>query len=146
MTDGSLKLKARDAEDAQVISAVLQDAIVPVCDIIYRPAEKDFVMIAQRFCREGEGKDRGGCFERVRSAIHVKGVLGTQSQGIDFTHATGMLDLLAVMPEEDGLQFVFAGGGRIRLKLADWLLVLEDFGAPWPTTHCPSHPGENPPA
>ncbi len=146
MTDGSLKLKARDAEDVQVISAVLQDAIVPVCDIIYRPAEKDFVMIAQRFCRGGEDGDRGGCFERVRTAVHVKGVLGVQSQGVDLTHVADMLDLLAVMTEESGLQFVFAGGGRIRLKLAGWLLALEDFGAPWPTSHCPSHPGENPPA
>ena len=144
MTGQPLKLKAKDAEDVQVISAVLQDAIVPVCDVIYRPEEQDFVMIAQRFCREGEGGEPG--FGRVRAAVHVKGVLGTQSQGIDFGHPAGMLDLLAVMPEQDSLQFVFAGGGRIKLKLANWFLVLEDFGEPWPTAHCPSHPGENPPA
>jgi hypothetical protein len=137
MTAKPLKLRAKDSEDVQVISAILQDAIVPVVDIVYRPEEKDFVMIAQRFCRDKEGQ--GDCFERIRAAVHVTGVAGVQRQGIDQGKPDTMLDLLAVMPEKGSLQFVFAGGGKIKLKLADWSLILEDFGEPWPAVCEPCH-------
>jgi hypothetical protein len=140
MSGKLLKLKAKDAEDLQVISTVLQDAIVPVCDMIYRPEEKDFVMVAQRFCCEG--KERAattGCFERICSALHIKGVEAAQLQGIDLAKTDAMLDLLAVMPEGKVLQLIFAGGGKIRLQLGDWVVILEDFGEPWPTTQQPQH-------
>jgi len=138
-----LKLKAKDAEDVQVISAILQDAIVPVVDMAWRPEEKDFVMVVQRFCRERhDEKDDESCFERVRCAVHVKGVESVQLQGIAQDRPDDMLDLLAVMPEKGNLQFIFAGGGKVRLKLADWSLILEDFGEPWPTVCEPQHERE----
>ena len=136
MTDKPLKLRAKDSEDVQVISAILQDAIAPVVDMAYRPAEKDFIMIVQRFCRDEHG---GTSFERVRCAVHVHGVTGAQLHGIDQARTEDMLDLLAVMPEANSLQFVFAGGGRIKLNLADWSLILEDFGEPWPAMCEPCH-------
>jgi hypothetical protein len=143
MTGKPLKLKAKDAEDMEVISAVLQDAIAPVSDMIYRPEEKDFVMVVQRFCRESHGEGDGPCFERVRAAVHVRGVTGAQVQNIDQSQVGDMLDLLAVMPEKGALQFVFAGGGKIRLKLGDWALILEDFGEPWPASCEPCHENTN---
>ncbi len=138
MTGKPLKLRAKDVEDMQVISAVLQDAIAPVCDMAYRPEEKDFVMVVQRFCRESHDKE-GTCFERMRSAVHVLGVESAQLQNIDQSRSEDMLDLLAVMLDKDGLQLVFAGGGKIRLKLGDWSLILEDFGEPWPASCEPCH-------
>jgi len=143
VTGAALKLKAKDAEDIQVISAILQDAIVPVCDMIWRPEEKDFIMVVQRFCRESKnGQDGDACFERKRSVVHVRGVDEVQLQGIDRSNPEGMLDLLAIMPESDKLQFIFAGGGKIRLGLGDWTLILEDFGEPWPAACEPCHEGE----
>ena len=59
---GLLKLKAKDAEDIQVISAVLQDSIVPVVDMQYDAADKSFIMVVQRLCREdkvGAACERG---------------------------------------------------------------------------------------
>jgi hypothetical protein len=141
MTGKPLRLKAKDAEDVQVISAILQDAIAPVCDMIWRPEEKDFVMVVQRFCREHHEEGGEPCFERVRCAVHVRGVESAQLQGIDQSRTEDMLDLLAVMPVSQALQFIFAGGGKIRLKLADWSLILEDFGQPWPTVCEPHHEG-----
>jgi hypothetical protein len=132
-----LRLKAEDAEDLQVISAILQDAIVPLVDVTYRTKEKDFILIAQRFCREQ--KSDGKCFERIRCAVHVTGVGGVQVQKIERKAANEMLELLAVMPEGKSLHFVFAGGGKMKLKLNDWMLFLEDFGEPWPAMCEPCH-------
>ena len=138
-----LKLQAKDPEDVQVISAVLQDAIAPVVDMIFRPDQKDFVMVVHRFRSEGARDPVTGCHERVRCAVHVNGVSGAQVQGIDQARPGGILDLLAVIPENGNLHFIFAGGGKIRLKLDDWSMILEDFGEPWPTAKCPHHPDEN---
>ena len=48
--DGAaLKLRAEDAEDLAVISACLQDALVPVRDLAYVPEDRTFLLVANRF-------------------------------------------------------------------------------------------------
>ncbi len=137
-TNGILKLRAQDAEDIQVISAVLQDAIVPVCDMAYQPSEKNFVIVAQRLRREAE---EGAC-ERICSALTIKSVTAAKTSNFDPHNHEGMLDLLAVMlePSRTALHLIFAGDARIRLEIAaDWAAALEDFGQPWPAQCTPCH-------
>jgi Protein of unknown function (DUF2948) len=132
MTD-LLKLKAKDAEDVQVVSAVLQDAIAPVVDMDYRAADKNFIMVVQRLCREDPAK------ERICCALNLRGVESVQTHGFHPAETERMLDLLAIMPEGDVLQLIFASDARIRFRLKDWSLMIEDFGARWPA-HCePCH-------
>lgn len=46
---GPLRLLARGQEDLQIIAACLQDALVPLADVLYQKREKRFVMVANRF-------------------------------------------------------------------------------------------------
>ena len=46
---GPLRLLARGQEDLQIIAACLQDALVPLTDVLYQKREKRFVMVANRF-------------------------------------------------------------------------------------------------
>jgi len=131
-----LKLKAKDAEDVQVISAVLQDAIVPLCDIAWQPEEKNFVMVTQRLCREA--KDRRN-LERVCCAVNLRGAKSVQTYGIDLTDRKRMLDLLMMIIEGPALHFVFAGDAQIRVKLENWSMIIEDFGETWPAACEPCH-------
>ena len=67
-----LALIARDAEDLEVISSILQDAVVPINEMAFIEEENRFILIASRFCREdkaGEGETRDGVFERVNCAL-----------------------------------------------------------------------------
>lgn len=131
-----LKLRAEDAEDVQVMSAVLQDSIVPVCDMTYRPQSKSFVMVAQRLCREAEGAKP----ERICSALTISGVTNVQMRGFDQQQPDLLLDLLAVILDPARqLTLIFAGNARIRLDLAGWKAALEDFGEPWPALCSPCH-------
>jgi hypothetical protein len=50
-----LKLRAFDAEDLQALAACLQDALVTLADMAWIPAERRFVMVANRFCWECGG-------------------------------------------------------------------------------------------
>ena len=130
-----LKLQAKDAEDVQVISAVLQDAIVPLVDIAWTPAEKHFVMVTQRLCRETEDHK----LHRICCAVNMRGVESVQTQGIDLNDRTRMLDLLMMTMEGNALHFVFAGGAQIKVKLGAWAMIIEDFGEAWPAGCEPCH-------
>ncbi|MBV5335567.1 DUF2948 family protein, partial [bacterium] len=53
-----IKLRAEDEEDLAVISACLQDAILPVAEMCFERAARRFVLVANRFkweCADGAG-------------------------------------------------------------------------------------------
>jgi hypothetical protein len=148
-----LKLRGEDAEDMAVIAACLQDAVVPVEDMIFRPGSEnapgEFVMVAQRFRWEMLGPDEkpveGDRYERVLCGITFQGVHRTRLSGIDRKgDRDGLLNLLTlVATEEQGatrIDLVFAGDKAIRLEVARPDCTLEDYGLPWPTIFRPRHP------
>ncbi len=132
-----LKLKAKDAEDLQVISALLQDSIVPVCDMAWQPEEKTFLMALQRLYPEPQG-DRLP-HERRCCAVRVRGVEAAQTHRIDLSAPDTILELLMIGIEGQTLRLIFAGEAEVRLNVADWSVWVEDFGAPWPASCTPCH-------
>lgn len=152
MVSKTLKLLAQDAQDVQVIAAVLQDAIAPLADMTFRAQEKNFVMVVQRFCWDkavsGEGQEAQPAsedepalriYERINCALDIEGVESVQTLGIDTANPATMLDLLTITVGQGGLEVIFAGGGKLRLNGQNWRMRLHDFGESWPTTHCPRH-------
>jgi hypothetical protein len=135
MTTRLLKLRAEDAEDIQVISAVLQDSIVPVCDMAFQSEAKSFVIVAQRLRRETDAAERMCC------ALTIKGVTAVQTRGIDMQKTEHMLDLLAILlePSQTQITLIFGGDAHIRLDLSGLSLLAEDFGEPWPALCSPCH-------
>jgi hypothetical protein len=136
MTTTPLKLRAADAEDLQVISAVLQDAIAPVCDMLFQPDDKTFIMVVHR--RMSEAKP-DPCVERICCAVHVRGVTQVLTHDIDLHQRDRMLDLLAIIPEANHIDFIFAGNSCIRIVVSEWAMKLEDFGEAWPAFTSPCH-------
>ncbi len=134
MSGAPLKLKAQDAEDVQVISAVLQDAIAPVCDMIYRADDKNFIMVVHRLRREVEDGP-----ERICCAVNLSGIDAVQTQGIDLSNQEQILELLAIMPEGNAMQFIFAGNAKIKIEAKKWSMIVEDFGEAWPASCSPCH-------
>jgi len=59
-SDNRLKLRAEDDEDLAVVSAFLQDALLPVAEMVYLPAEQRFVLVANRFMWERPPVATGG--------------------------------------------------------------------------------------
>jgi hypothetical protein len=49
MTATPIRLRAEDDEDLKIVSACLQDAILPIGDMGFLPDEKRFVMVVNRF-------------------------------------------------------------------------------------------------
>lgn len=137
-----VRLKAKDAEDLQVISAMLQDALVPTGDMSFDRAAQRFMLAASRFRWEDADVARHKAppvYEWVNCVLHVEGVRAAQYTGFDLAETSTIHELLAVFPEAGHLKFVFAGDAALRLQADDWTVRLEDFGAPWPTLLPPQH-------
>lgn len=152
---GKLKLKAVDAEDLGIFSAFLQDSLVAVGDISYQPADKRFVLVANRFrweampCEEEAELGDGDWFERVHSGLRFENVTAVKSRGLEALDAAQLLELLAIEadPPSGGtgaFTLVFAGEVAIRIEIASPLCFLEDIDEPWPTKWRPKHPLDAP--
>lgn len=146
-----LKLRCEDQEDIVVLSSLLQDALVPVAEIAWLPAERRFVVVATRFIWEEcldvtlppeRAKVEG--YSRCNFGVTFEGVKAVQSRGIDLAHKERILELLAIKPEGSppalALELVFAGGAGIRLEVERILAHGQDMGEPWPTRWRPRHP------
>jgi len=136
----ALKLLARDEEDLAVISAVLQDALIPVSEMAYLPEEQRFALVANRFRWESPpGRPRDN-FERRLTGLSIGGVAAVRRRGFRPGDPDRILALLAVRRVKGALQLDFAGGASIRLETAEILCHLDDLSESWPTRWQPRHP------
>src|SRR5271157_4091572 len=104
-------------------------------------------MVVSRYCWEADlpGGSRGariGRGRRVRTGLHVDGVLKVDTFNLDRRDATQALALLTIVtePSEDAgaaLLFLFAGGPIIRLTVECIDCHLADIGPSWETPRQP---------
>lgn len=145
-----IKLRAEDGEDLTVISACLQDAILPIGEMCFEPAAQRFVAVFNRFCWEtADGGVRPNGFqadddhlfpyERVQCGVRFDGVTAVKVRGLNLKDRGQVLELLSVGATEAGVLLTFAGGAALRLEGARWRCALEDLGEPWPTSNRPFH-------
>jgi hypothetical protein len=141
-----LNLAALDSDDLQVISALAQDAVFPITEMRWKPAQRRFGLLLNRFRWEDRARDRHGA-ERVQALLVVDNVLKVQSQGIDRDDPDVILSLLSVTfePGEDGgghVVLTLAGDGGIRLEVEALEVALRDVTRPYlaPSRRVPSHP------
>lgn len=141
MSKGNLKLAAIDVEDIAVLSALLQDAVVPMSEMIYLPGDKRFAIVANRFRWEKTVDDNvlGGVYERVRCGLAFDMVTRVLRRRVDRHDERQVLDLLALEATNEYVDLIFAGGAMIRLYVERILCHAEDFGEPWSTQWRPDH-------
>lgn len=149
--DRRLKLRADDPEDLAIVSAQLQDAIVPIGDMAYLAAQKRFVMVANRFMWDigpvengavadsEETSEEGPVYLRSNCGIRFEGVTGVRTRGVDLQDRAQMLELLAIRWVDGGTELDFSGEATVRLEMKRPVCLMEDIGEPWPTTRKPTH-------
>jgi hypothetical protein len=138
-----LKLVALDRDDLEVVSTHLQDAVVCVGDVYWRPTEKRLVISLARFDWEASvGMSRE--FQRRRTALRFDRVISVKCRNVDCTNKQALLNLLAVEFEEQDapagvVTLTFSGGAEARLEVECLECELVDLGPVWVTTCCPTH-------
>ncbi len=129
-----VKLRAKDLDDLTVISALLQDALVPLADMAYFPEEKRFVLAVNRYRWDDKAEP-----SRTHALLSFQQVDGVQSRGLDRAQPNHIHALLSLAYEDGVLQAGFAGGGSMRLQVQALDCLLEDVGEPWPAGQEPKH-------
>lgn len=141
-----MRLKAVDADDLRVVSALLQDAIIAVTDMVFLPDDRMFVLLASRFRWEGPSPDGGPTPDlggetplRIRCAVRFRGVDGVRRRGLDLTQRGRFLSLLSLEPVGSALLLHLSGGADIRLEGDALECWIEDQGEAWPAASRPDH-------
>jgi hypothetical protein len=135
-----IKLAAADAQDLEVLSARLQDAVVKLKNLTWLPKKRRFAAVVNRLQWEAGGKTR------VRSGLHFDGVLKVQSQKVKLGAGEAVVSVLALTftpagGEDPGgiVEIVLAGGGAIRLTVECIDAELADMTGPWAAIGTPDH-------
>lgn len=143
--DGPVALRALEPADVPVISALVQDAILPMTEMSWDRARRRFALLLNRFRWENRGNS--GPPERVQSVLVVEDAMAVSSLGIDRADGETILSLLAVdwEPGEDGTGRViltFAGDGAVAVRAETLELTLRDVTRPYiaPSGKTPDHP------
>jgi DUF2948 family protein len=146
MKAGELVLAAEDAEDLEIMSAHLQDAVARIKDLAYLPKKRRFAAIFNRFKWEKPERGREGGNLRVQSGLHFDNVLSVKSRNIRLGAPNAVVSLLMIRYEprssDDGagtVELLFSGGGAIRLEVECIEAMLSDLTGAWAARGRPVH-------
>lgn len=147
--EAPLRLRAFDAEDLQVISALAQDAVFPGSEMRWSRRERRLAILLNRFRWEDVPKGGARPAERVQSVLAVEEVQGVKSQGV-MPGDDVVLSLLSMAFTLNGegpdgtLELTLAGDGAIAVQVEALEVVLRDVTRPYiaPSGKVPEHPVE----
>lgn len=142
-----LRLFALDVEDLAVLSANLQDALIPVAEIAYLPKERRFALAGRRF--DWVKAAAGGC-ERCAAGLHFDYVRGVALSGFAQAETERVLNLLAINFEPGEapggtVTLAFSGAVAIRLDVECIEAQMRDLGPRWSCDQQPKHALETSP-
>jgi len=143
MATDPIKFAVLDEEDLEVVSTHLQDAVVKVSDVLWRPAERRLVVALNRFDWEAAQADKPE-YRRRRAALRFERVLSCKCRDVNPAGKEAVLNLLAVeYAETDApsgtVTLIFSGGGALRLEVECLEAELADLGPVWTAAACPTH-------
>lgn len=146
--DTRVRLRAASVSDVEVISALLQDAIIPGEDMTFDRAGRRFVMVANRFCwdrppLEGVTSESGApIYQRRLCGVRIEGVNGVESAGMPATRRGALLNLLAITVADAAdarVEILFSDGVSLRLAVDGISILAEDLDDGRPTSVMPAH-------
>ena len=145
-SDQPLRLAVETAEDLEVASALVQDAIGRVGEISWMPRRRRIAMLVNRF--RWEDRDAASRqsreFERVRAAIVFDGVLTVRTNGLDPADKETIYAILRIgfePGEEPGgtVTLDLAGDGALALDVECLDARIVDLSRPWAARGVPDH-------
>lgn len=141
----ALKLMALDAEDLEIVSAHVQDAVLKVSGIVFNGRSGQLSIELNRFVWE-KADERSKAYERRRAVLLFKRVQAVRSVGFDRRDGDKVLSLLALQFEQKGagpegtLELVLSADATIALDVECIEVQLADTGGAWETGFKPRHP------
>ncbi len=138
-----VKFIALDRDDLEVVSTHLQDALVKVADVLWRPRERRVVVALDRFDWPS-AESTSPELRRCRSALRFERVNCCKCRNVNPAGKNAVLNLLAVEfsetdPPAGVVSLIFSGGAVLRLEVECLEAELADLGPSWPAAVRPVH-------
>lgn len=128
----ALHLIADTEQEAAVLSALVQDAILSSADVRRDARLGNVALLLSRFRWE----DRTTT-SRVRCLLVIRGV--TAATRLRWPAEPQPLELLALRHGDGAMRLDFAGGPALRLAVSEIRIALEDVGDSWRVRRAPRH-------
>ena len=132
-----LKLLAYDNKDFEILSALLQDSIMPVIEMNYNKIEKQFVVITSRF--DSDQKNTDGFSNRILSGLCFFNVEKISKRNFPSLKSEQILNFLTLIRNNESINIVFSGDIELKLFGKKIYLRLDDLNKEWPTIFIPNH-------
>ena len=143
--EAPINLGALAPEDLEVISALVQDAVLPASEMRWDAGARRFALLLNRMRWEDEGGARHAP-ERVQSLLSIDLVERVESQAVPRGDSDTILSLLSVSFEageapSGHVILTLAGDGAIRLTVEALEVTLRDVTRPYaaPSGKRPDH-------
>lgn len=145
----ALSLKAETPEDLAILSALVQDAILPISEMRWDRKGRTLALFLNRFRWEDRAKAEAENrpFERARALLVIADVTTVASQGLPRDDKDTILSVLTLAwePGAEGAGRVIltlAGDGAIAATVECMDVTLRDVTRPYraPSGHAPHHP------
>lgn len=140
----ALRLLAEDADDLEIVSSAVQDAVLKAENLKFQKSRRRFTIELNRFQWE-DSKSKRGPQGRVRSLLAFDGVLGVKTRAVSKSDPDLVLSLLslsfdpAAEPPGGTISILFSGDGELMLDVEALDVTLLDGGYEWTTRHRPDH-------
>lgn len=128
-----LRLKARYVEDLTVISALLQDAVLPMKETSWQPDINRFGLLVNRFRWEDKSNAENGKrpYERVQSMLVIDSVQNVSSMGINHSDNEQIISILSVGFDDGKIIFTLAGDGALAVDVECIDITIKDVTRPY---------------
>lgn len=149
----SLRLMAQSAEEVDILSAMLQDSLIRISDIVWSRKKRSLGINLQRYRWEGASTETAdGPGERVACSLCIDCAMRVRSLGLiqGSSSQAGYLLRLAYEQhknkDEQGscgggvVRLLFAGGDEIQVEVECIDIRIADVSDPWPAEARPTHP------
>ncbi len=143
-----IRLAALDVKDLEIISTLVQDAVLKAGDIS-RSASGTFALEMNRFAWDKAplkifGRTLSKTNERRRSILHFAHISDAKMSGISQAMPDQILSFLAIRfiaseAPAGTIEMVFSGNATIRLNVECIECQLTDIGAAWAALATPKH-------
>jgi len=145
--DDAISLRCRRVEDVEVLSSLLQDALVSNTDLHFEKTENSFLFIANRFCWEAVTKNmKEKSFYRVLSGVNIQNVISVKHQNFMQSkedQAALFYNLLTIRYDngKNEVTLLFSQNVSVKLIVLELDIFIRDIAMPYPTTQIPEHFG-----
>ena len=128
---------AVDVEDLKVIATLVQDSVITVSEISWRPKQNRFALLINR--ARWEDQVEVSSIERVQSVLVFDDISKVSTLGIDQNISENILSLLTITWEASSdttgvFQLVFSGNSIISLNAECINIFLQDVTRPYQAT------------